>query len=345
MSYNPKLTWNLVNEITGNNSKNNDTIKTILVDNKLLNIENNLKEASNVFNDYFTDVGKNLAKNFKNCNKRSNLVFNIHDNNISCSFDKIFLEKVNISELRLIIQNYKDDTAAGYDRITFKILKSISELIITPLVYIYNLSIQNGIFPDDFKIAIIKPLFKGGDRKTINNYRPISMLTNFSKIFEKIIKTRLISYLEKNNLLSKNQYGFRPGLSTENALYDVSQFSYESLDNGLKTIAVFIDLAKAFDTIQHDLLLRTLPNFGIENKSLLWFKSYLSNRQQMVKLNDVKSNASFIKFGVPQGSVLGPILFILYINAVCDLNIGGKIVTYADDYFVVCLLMFLPLTT
>lgn len=149
------------------------------------------------------------------------------------------------------------------------------------------------------------------------------MLTNFSKIFEKIIKARLTSYLEKNNLLSKNQYGFRPGLSTENALYNATQFLYDSLDKGLKTIAVFIDLAKAFDTIQHDILLKIIPNFEINNKSLLWFKSYLSNRQQMVKLNDVISNSGYIEYGVPQGSVLGLILFILYINTVCDLNIDG----------------------
>ena len=136
---------------------------------------------------------------------------------------------------------------------------------------LYSLILQTSTFPDVFKMSIIKPLFNCGDRKILSNYRPISMLTNFSKIFEKIIKTRLISYLENNNLLSKNQFGFRPGLSTENALYNVSQFLYDSLDNGLKAIAVFIDFAKAFDTIQHDTLLRILLNFGISNKSLLWF--------------------------------------------------------------------------
>lgn len=328
VSYNPKLTWKLINEITGSNPKNNDKIKTVIMNDKILNIDDNPKEVSNVFNNYFTDVGKNLAKNF---NKTHNLVLNKSNDNILCSFDKIFLEKIDVSELRIIIQNFKDDTSAGYDNITVKIFKSISELIITPLVYIFNLSLENSIFPDKFKFAIIKPLFKSGDRKTISNYRPISMLTNFSKIFEKIIKTRLLSYLEKNNLLSKSQYGFRPGLSTENALYNATQFMYDSLDKGLKTIAIFIDLAKAFDTIQHDILLRILPNFGINNKSLLWFKSYLSNRQQMVKINDAISNTNYIEYGVPQGSVLGPILFILYINAVCDLNIDGKIVTYADD--------------
>jgi len=285
--------------------------------------------VSNIFNNYFSNVGKNLVKKFK---KTQNLVLNkSNDNNILCSFEKIFLEKIDVSELRIIIKNLKDDTDAGYDKVTVKILKSISELIIIPLVYIFNLSIESSIFPDKFKTAVIKHLFKGGDRKIISNYRPISMLTNFSKIFEKIIKARLISYLEKNNLLSKNQYGFRPGLRTENALYNAIQFLYDSLDKGLKTIAVFIDLAKAFDTIQHDILLKILPNFGINNKSLLWFKSYLSNRQQMVKLNDAISNTGYIEYGVPQGSVLGPILFILYINTACDLNIDGKIVTYADD--------------
>jgi len=225
------------------------------VNNNLLNIDDNPKEAANESNNYFTNVGENLAKQFM---KNPDLVLNLRNDNILCSFDEFFLDKVDVSELSLIILKYKDDTAAGYDKVTVKILKNISEFIISPLVYIYNLCIQTSTFPDDFKIAIIKPLFKGGDLKILSNYRPISMLTNFSKIFEKIIKTRLISYLENNNLLSKNQFGFRPGLSTENALYNVSQFLYDSLDNGLKAIAVFIAFAKVFDTIQHDTLLRIL---------------------------------------------------------------------------------------
>jgi len=200
VSYNPKLTSQLINEITGSNPKNNK-IKTVIVNDKILNIDDNSKEVSNVFNNYFTDVGKNLATNF---NETLNLVLNKSNNNILCSFDKIFLEKIDVSELRIIIQNFKDDTAAGYDKVIITIFKSISELIISPLVYIYTLSIENSIFPDNFKIAIIKPLFKGGDRKTLSHYRLISMLTNFSKILDRIIKTTLISYLEKNTLLSKN---------------------------------------------------------------------------------------------------------------------------------------------
>uniref|UniRef100_A0A2S2PY08 Putative RNA-directed DNA polymerase n=1 Tax=Sipha flava TaxID=143950 RepID=A0A2S2PY08_9HEMI len=153
----------------------------------------------------------------------------------------------------------------------------------------------------------------------MSNYRPISLLTNFSKIFE------------KNNLLSKNQFGFRQGLSTENALYQVTQFLYHTLDNGAKTIAIFLDLAKAFDTINHDILSQILPTFGINKRNLLWFQSYLSDRFQQVKLNNILSDRNLIKFGVPQGSVLGPILFLLYINDLCNLNVDGKIITYADE--------------
>lgn len=157
------------------------------------------------------------------------------------------------------------------------------------------------------------------------------MLSNYSKIFEKIIKARLISFLEKNQLLSKNQFGFRPGLSTDNALYKVTQFLYNTLDNSEKSLAIFLDIAKAFDMVDHDILLNILPSFGITKCSLTWFKSYLTNRKQTVKMNGKNGNMYEIKYGVPQGSILGPILFILYINEICDLNIEVSIVTYADD--------------
>lgn len=173
-------------------------------------------------------------------------------------------------------------------------------------MYIYNLSIQNSVFPDNFKLAIIEPLFKGGDGKYMTNYRPISMITNFSKIIEKIIKSRLITYLEQNKLLSKNQYGFSTGLGTENALYKVTQFLYDQLNNDKKVLAVFLDLAKAFDTIHHNSLSLILPNFGITNRSLNWFISYIFDRKQIVKLNESLS----VKEKLEYGSVLGPLLFI-----------------------------------
>jgi hypothetical protein len=177
---------------------------------------------------------------------------------------------------------------------------------------------------------VIKPLHKGGDPTNINNYRPISLLSNFSKIFEKIIKSRLIAYLEGNKLLSKNQFGFRPGIGTEEALYNTTTFLYNELDKSNKVIAVFLDLTKAFDTVNHQILLEILRSFGINNNSWNWFRSYIFNRTQIVKIN-ITGNECSIEYGVPQGSVLGPILFNLYVNSICECNLDGLIVAYADD--------------
>ena len=140
-----------------------------------------------------------------------------------------------------------------------------------------------------------------------------------------------LEFLEKNNLLSKNQFGFRPGLGTENALYSASKFIYDALDNNNKSIAIFLDLAKAFDTVNHIELCNILPSFGLKNSSLKWFKSYLHNRKQIVQINNSTGEEMSINCGVPQGSVLGSLLFILYINSICDLKIDGQIITYADD--------------
>lgn len=131
--------------------------------------------------------------------------------------------------------------------------------------------------------------------------------------------------------MSKNQYGFRPGMGTGNALYSESIFIYNALDNSKKVTAIFLDLAKAFDTVNHHEIIKILPNFGLKNISLNWFRSYLQNRKQIVKINDILGEEMEIKCGVPQGSVMGPLLSISYINSICDMKIDGQIVTYADD--------------
>lgn len=163
----------------------------------------------------------------------------------------IFNEKITETDILLTLKTLKDDTAAGVDKITVKLLKTIQNSILYPLLYIYNLSIKYCLFPEKFKIAVVAPLFKGGNRAEINNYRPISMIVNFAKLLGKIIKNRLMKYFESNDLLSKNQFGFRPGLSTEDALYSVTKFISNSLDNGEKPLAIFLDLKKAFDTVNH----------------------------------------------------------------------------------------------
>ncbi|XP_022163951.1 uncharacterized protein LOC111029296 [Myzus persicae] len=292
---------------------------------KYLNPQKDPANIANIFNSFFISVGKDLAVKF------SNSLLNYDVEVPSCSFNQLFLKKIEKTEVQNIINNFKDKTAAGFDNISVKLLKHIVPYIVDPLIYILNICLEKGVFPEKFKLAIVKPLYKTGDKKNVTNYRPISMLCNFSKIFEKIIKVRLITFLEANELLSKNQFGFRPGRSTTGALYETSKFLYNELDNNKKVIAVFLDLAKAFDTVSHEELIKMLPCFGISNESLMWFKSYLKNRKQVVSINGVHSAEGEIDYGVPQGSVLGPLLFILYINNICNLRIDGQVVTYADD--------------
>ena len=189
----------------------------------------------------------------------------------------------------------------------------------------------DGIFPDNLKIAKIIPVFKAGDSYSVTNYRPISILTIFSKIFEKVISSRLENYLEKNNILHENQFGFRRKMSTCTALLQLVDKISTSIDKRKTTIGVFIDLAKAFDTVDHQILKKKLQFYGIRGIALDLFQNYLSLRKQYVEIDNISSSTTYVKCGVPQGSILGPILFLIYIN---DLNyVSEKLenIMFADD--------------
>ncbi len=200
-----------------------------------------------------------------------------------------------------------------------------------PLASLINRCLENSLFPSAEKCAKITPIYKSEERSLLDNYRPISILPVLSKVFEHVIHRQLYTYLEQNDLLSKNQFGFRTKSSTQHAVMKLSDSIRQNMDKGLMTGAVFVDLRKAFDTVDHARLLWKLTIYGIRNEELLWFEDYLFNRTQIVAFDGIESLIQPISRGMPQGSILGPLLFVLLIN---DIDIHLKcceIILYADD--------------
>ena len=219
----------------------------------------------------------------------------------------------------------------GYDMISSSVLKWTLESIYEPLCYICNMSLQEGVFPDEMKIANVIPLYKCDDPKLFNNYRPVSILCSLSKVFEIIMYNRLNAYLDKFKILFSYQFGFRKFHSTYMALMTLMDEITKCLDNNEYVIGLFLDFSKVFDTVDHDILLQKLSMYGIRGNALSWFQSYLDNRKQFVSYNGAKSDIKTVKCGVPQGSILGPLLFLLYINDLADICSQSFPILFADD--------------
>ena len=183
---------------------------------------------------------------------------------------------------------------------------------------ICNLSLQTSKFPSDWKQARVTPIFKSGDKSDVYNYRPISVLPVVSKIIERAVHNQLYMYLTERNILNPCQSGFRSKHSTNTTLLDVSDHILKNMNDGKATAAIFLDLKKAFDTVNHRLLIEKLKHIGIKDNTLNWFISYLSNRSQVVSINSSLSDSKCIDIGVPQGSILGPLLFIIFVNSLAD---------------------------
>ena len=232
----------------------------------------------------------------------------------------MFLERVEEKEILDIVKNCKNKQSTDLNDIDMSLVKLVIEGISKPLTHICNLSFQTGSFPNQMKIAKVIPLYKNGSKHLFTNYRPVSLLPQFSKILEKLFNSRLDSFLERHNVLSESQCGFRTKRSTSQALMESIERITDAIDNHQYAIGIFIDLRKAFDTINHNILINKLEKIGIRGMAIDWIKSYLDRRKQFVKLGNHSSNCFDIACGVPQGSVLGPKLFILYINYICQVS-------------------------
>ena len=319
---NSRATWKVIKEVMGTKSKPLPKDDLTFNGNKITDSN----DSADCFNSFFTNIGVQLADKIAAPNNAHYTEFLSQPVQAS-----LFLNPTNPNEIINITRSLNASKSKGYDEISTSLLKEIIHVIAEPLAYIFNKSIESGFFPDLLKIAKVTPVFKKNNPHEITNYRPISILPSISKILEKIIYNRLYSFLNIHNFFNPNQYGFRKGHSTDLALVQIFDKIANAISKKEHTIGIFLDLSKAFDTLNHNILCSKLSSYGVRGSALLWFTNYLSNRKQYVTFNGINSQSLPIKCGVPQGSILGPLLFLIYINDIINTSSILSFILFADD--------------
>ena len=321
--YNMRKSWNLLRTAINKQSAKDILPSSFKYNNTLIT---DAKEIADNFNNFFVNIGWELSNNIANT-----------DTDFATYLDppnqySMFFDPIDANNILDIVKNIKSKTSMDNNNISTNLLKKSIVHITEPLSHIINISLSTGVFPEEMKVAKVIPIFKSGDNTVFNNYRPISLLPIFSKILEKIVAKKIENFLNDTKQFNMHQFGFRANHSTVHPIIHLLNQIAEQNDKPCKnlTMTTFLDLSKAFDTISHKILLKKLYNMGLRGVANTWFCSYLTNRKQYMIINDNKSSLETIKCGVPQGSILGPILFIIYINDIHN-STFLKLLCFADD--------------